>query len=339
MKNPRLITAFKILFILGIFIILLLNLDITELYQNLENIAWPWFSIVVFIAFLDQVIMGLKWNILLNTFNIHVPWIAPVLAYLRGKIFKLTAPSTLGIDAYKTYFLRNHYHCSTTAVATTIIIERFFGAVSSLLIICLLLYFSIPEFLPQLSDMVIILSVLGSISIFILVFLCIDFAQYLKPLNLPHWLPKFIIKGVRAITGNLHIIQKKPAKIWLYFILSTGEKISYGSAIYFAAYAMGYHELNYLYIISATPLMALLERLPVSISGIGLREGFMVLLLSPAGLGVTPAISIALVVRFAEIVLIILLAGVWFIKKDRFKKTGQTRGFILSCWRKFDETR
>ena len=79
---------------------------------------------------------------------------------------------------------------------------------------------------------------------------------------------------------------------------------------------MGYHELNYLYIISATPLMALLERLPVSISGIGLREGFMVLLLSPAGLGVTPAISIALVVRFAEIVLIILLAGVWFIKKD-----------------------
>lgn len=316
MKRSRFITICKILLILIILALLLLNLDVRELYQNLENIAWSWFFIVVFVAFLDQVIMGLKWNILLNAFDIHVPWIAPVLAYLRGKIFKLTTPSTLGIDAYKTYFLRNHYRCPATTIATTIIIERFFGAISSFLIIALLLSFSIPEIYPNLSDIVIILSVLSTLSIFGLVFVCIDLARYLKPLNLPRWLPKFIVKGFRAITGNLHIIQRKPAKIWLYFILSTGEKLSYGTAIYFSAYAMGHYELSYLYIIAATPLMALLERLPVSISGIGLREGFMVLLLSPAGLGITSAFSIALTVRFAEIVLIILLFGVWFIKNE-----------------------
>lgn len=310
------ITFIKLVIISATCLFLLLNLNFTELYENIESISWPFFALVVFISFLDQVIIGLKWNILLAAFNVHVPWSAPVIAYLRGKFFKLTMPSTIGIDAYKIYYLHKYHSSPPTKVATTVVIERFFGAISSLLVISLLLYFSLPEFLPNLSQYILYMSVGGTVAILLCVYSIIYFAQYLKPLTLPSWLPKFVIKGVNGITGNLQVIQKQSTKIWSFFIFSSLEKLSYGSAIYVAAIALGHQDIGFLYIIAATPLMALLERLPISISSIGLREGFIVLLLSPFDLSVTQAMSIALLIRFAEIIQLILLSGVWFTKKE-----------------------
>jgi len=105
--------------------------------------------------------------------------------------------------------------------------------------------------------------------------------------------------------------------------LSTVEKISYGSAIYFSGLALGLSDVSYLFFIATTPLLALLERLPISISAIGIREGLFVILFAPFYHDATQAISVALVMRASEITQIILLAGVWLIdhQPETFKET------------------
>jgi uncharacterized membrane protein YbhN (UPF0104 family) len=84
--------------------------------------------------------------------------------------------------------------------------------------------------------------------------------------------------------------------------------------VYFAARAIGFSEANYLYIVAATPVLSLLEKLPVSFSTIGIREGMFVLLFAPLGINATAAISIALVLRSAEIAQIVLCSFIWLMR-------------------------
>ena len=61
-------------------------------------------------------------------------------------------------------------------------------------------------------------------------------------------------------------MKQERRNVWYFYFLSIVEKIAYGSALYFSARAIGLTELDYIYVIAATPVLALLERLPISIS-------------------------------------------------------------------------
>ena len=80
--------------------------------------------------------------------------------------------------------------------------------------------------------------------------------------------------------------------------------------------ALGLNQIDYLYIIASTPLLALLERLPVSISAIGVKEGLYVVLLAPYHIDPAVAIAVALVSRLAEIVMVILCSFLWLGRHD-----------------------
>ena len=75
-------------------------------------------------------------------------------------------------------------------------------------------------------------------------------------------------------------------------------------------------QIEFLYIISAMPLLALLERLPVSIAAIGVREGLIVVLLAPYHLDPAIAVAVALVVRLGEMAMVLLCLFLWLGKHD-----------------------
>lgn len=99
----------KLAFSLAIVALLASLVDPAALWQLLANISLPLFALVVVIALADVVLMGLKWNILLKAFGVTVSNAATVLAYLRSRVFVYAAPSTLGVDTYKVYFLRKYF--------------------------------------------------------------------------------------------------------------------------------------------------------------------------------------------------------------------------------------
>ena len=99
----------------------------------------------------------------------------------------------------------------------------------------------------------------------------------------------------------------------MYFILSIAEKTSYGLAVYFSARAIGLTEPGPLLIISIAPIVALLERLPISVSAIGIREGLFVILFSPFYDDLTIPLTISLVLRAAEMMQVLIFLLAWFI--------------------------
>ena len=135
-------TALKYLFIIVAIVFIVSLIDFDEFMNLASSISFIYFAIVVLIVVFDQAFMGAKWHYLLRVFHVNVPISVPILAYLRGRIFMFVAPSSLGIDAYKAYCV-NKYHKSMPPIVSSILVERAFGAMSSIAILFLLLPFCV----------------------------------------------------------------------------------------------------------------------------------------------------------------------------------------------------
>lgn len=306
----------KLIFVLALIAFLASLVDPQELWRLLTHISLPLFSIVVLIALLDLVFMGLKWNILLDTFQVKVSNYGTVMAYLRSRIFAFIAPSTLGVDTYKVYFLKKYYNCPIAPVTSSIIVERALGLLSSLGIASLLLWFAMEPFDIEQKHLVAAAGIVCFIALLLLIHLITRYSYKLNKLGIPKIIPSRISHLLSVLFSNFQKIEGSESRLWLYFFLSMLEKLAYGSAIYFSARAIGLEEISFSFIIAATPLLALLERLPISFSTIGVREGLYVVLLSPFYSDTTIPISIALTLRCAEMIQIGLFSFVWFFQHE-----------------------
>lgn len=319
-KIPKnLAYAIKIAFIISIVFVLMRFIEINEMKRLFLQISIPLFSLIFLFATIDQIILGLKWNILLKAFNVHVPVYAPIVACLRGKVFKLFIPTSIGVDIYKSYYIKK-YGYAITHIISSIIVERFVGMLSSVAIILLLFHFVSKAFIFAPSKIITIGGIVGFAGICVGLYMILGNILKIQQITIPNFFPfklkRFINDFFKAIT----VIKSRRSCIMKYFVFSMGEKLFFGTCIYFSAKSIGLEEISYLYIISASPFLALLERLPFSVSAIGIREGLFVVLLRPYSIDTTTAVSVALTLRSAELCLIFVCLVFWLIngKNDKF---------------------
>ena len=69
--------------------------------------------------------------------------------------------------------------------------------------------------------------------------------------------------------------------------------------------------MSLLFVVSATPVLSLIDRLPISFSSIGVREGMLVIILKPFGVDASTALSVALLIRGIELMQILLFTLLW----------------------------
>lgn len=308
-KNNNLL---KFIFIVCAITTIILLIDVNQFIDLIRQVSVPFFLLVLLIVIFDQAFMGAKWNFLLHIFKVKVPPWVPVLAYLRGRIFMFVAPSSLGLDAYKLYCIRK-YHRKLSPIISSIVIERSFGILSSLGIVLLLLPFSIHVFDFDYKDYVILISISGFISLCLLLHLIQTYADLALKIRLPGFFPEKIHYLLNVFLINIAKLKNGRKQVWIYFVLSLAEKTAYGLAVYFSARTIGLTEPGPLLIISIAPIVALLERLPISVSAIGIREGLFVLLFSPFYDDITIPLTISLVLRAAEMIQMIVFLLTWFI--------------------------
>lgn len=303
----------KIICLIASIFILIHFVEINEMKEIILNISLPLFFLIILFIVLDRVILGLKWNILLKAFNINIPKYAPIVAYFRGKVLKLFIPTEIGVDIYKTYYIRK-YGVAATHVVSSIIVERFVGMLSSLAIISLLIYFLANSFMYEHTKIATIIGLIVFVGLWLILYIILGNIVSIQRTTIPGFLPckfkRFINDFYKAIT----IIKEKRKHVMRYYAISIGEKLFFGTCIFFSAKSIGLEGISYFYVISASPFLALLERIPFSISAIGIREGLFIVLFRPYDIDATTAVSVALAFRSAEMCLVFICIFFWVIK-------------------------
>lgn len=316
-KNKILLIV-KITFIIFICTLLYRIFDWKQVGQAFQNVSIGYFLIVMIVIMGDKIIMGMKWNILLNLYNVSVPYYVPIIAYLKGMVFPLFIPSNVGIDIYKAYHLKK-YDNSLSKIISSIVVERIIGILSSIAMISLMLPFSVRFFPTSHKNFLII-------SGYLLFLVITSFVVFIIPrgtsIRFPRkikFLPAAFYNKIDKFLLSLSLIKDKKSHIIIYYFSSIIEKAFYGLAIFFSTRAIGFLEIDFFFIIAATPFLALLERIPISFCALGLREGLIVFLLKPYIESPELSFSVAIVLRSAEILAIFLSLFLW-IKSDRSGK-------------------
>lgn len=293
-------------------------LDIGLLKELILKTDKTLFILSVLLAFFRVVIGGMRWNALLKIKKYNFSIFKLTKYYFIGMFFGFFLPTAIGGDVARGFYLFNQ-GVRKKEVASSIIVERFFGMLS-LVVISMLATSFCDKIIHnnQIKIMIIGLSI-----VFFLVFY---FLFHLKSIYLSNLVPRSIIEKIKPVKNLLEDIRtyNYSNTLWLCLIISIIFQILGIISIYLVALALGSSE-EFIYFLIFVPIVWLTSMIPVTLNGLGVREGAFVILF--AGIGMPKEMCMAISTLFLFQLMLLSLLGLFLFLSDKkhlytFKKFG-----------------
>ena len=256
--------------------------DSEELGSALHDLRPGWILAAILAQFIAVGFGVLRWQWLTQAEGRELPLRWFILTYLKGRFVGVFTPSTTGLDAYRILAVRR-YTGDTSCGSRPILAEKVFGLLALGLVACPCISLSSVG----MDQEVALLSTLGLVGATLI---------GLSLLRQPHRLATLVVvlpKRVRPLaTRGLELVSLERLDFGTSIkaaLLSVGSHTLTAAVFVFSALALG---------IDAPPdqlfltgvLIILGTLLPITMGGIGVREGLSVTLLGAVGVAAPPAL-------------------------------------------------
>lgn len=248
-------------------------------------------------------VSALRWKIILADSRIHLPWFEAFRAYVLALFYGTFLPGVLGGDAIRIGICVDRTHCPVGTSTAAVLLERIGGVVS---LFCLLFFsYSIsPEVLNNLipvQDNQLILGI-GISGIVGLVVVIISRSRWIG------WLPEQrsnsladnILGFLRSFATTLAKLHIRSLLIILVYCMVFQVLDIMASFTLARAIGIQLSPLTYFVVI---PLTYLVLMLPISLGGLGLREGTLAFLLSRFGVATSDAVMLSFLIYLNRMII------------------------------------
>jgi uncharacterized membrane protein YbhN (UPF0104 family) len=243
-------------------------------FQNLRLELWlAAFSLCV----LMQVISGWRWQLLARPLGFHGRVRDYTSYYFIGMYFNLLLPTSVGGDVVRAWFL-DHRKGRRLAALVSVLVDRASGLLVLLLVACTAVIVC-----PISLETWVIVSVWGMTA-------CAGLALVLLPVvvrKLGRW-----NRFRRLVEGAQYYLQH-PRLLLVTAGLSLGVQAANVVMVCLLGWAIN-AQVPAIYYWVFVPMICLLTLLPISLNGMGIREGGTVLLLAPVGVEESIALCLAI---------------------------------------------
>jgi glycosyltransferase 2 family protein len=304
--KPLLIFLLKLLVSGGLLAYFLSRIHIERFVDTFASAKFSYIALALAVYLVTQGISAARWLTLARPIGIKTPFPDMVRYYLIGMFFNLFAPGTVGGDVSRVYYLvkDEEAHAKGRAVTTvhaamSVLMDRGIGMLVLVWLGAagLLLFpeYSIPTPVRT-AVLLLALAILAGVLLIPLVqrVLPDDGHQLLVKLRLAlrsyrtHWRAV----GVAALLSMVvHLIQA-----WMH--------VAMGRALDL--------DLPFSFCIIVYPLVGTFAAIPISVNGLGLREGGYVFLLAVLGIGTEKAVAFGILL-FLIVALDSLIGGLLFL--------------------------
>jgi len=270
--------------------VVLRNVEWSKLLVLLETVDWRWWIAGFATSMVVQVIAAVRWSALARPIGFRFPIGFFIWRFFEGMFFSLCLPTSIGGDVVKAYRLAASTHGRLLA-GCTVLADRLTGlaALGVLAGAALIGKNNSLQLIPTLAiGAVLLLAVLG--------------ALWLGTRSLNSLLAIFPAEHpARHLISRLLPYQRQPnlmprAVGWSLIVQMGG-----CLAVALISRSIGV-DLPLIVWFTVVPLVALAMVLPISISGVGVREGGLALLLAPSGVPTEQAVAIGLLWFLTSIV-------------------------------------
>jgi glycosyltransferase 2 family protein len=307
-KNKLMFTFAKLFVTIILIAYLFSKLNFSVLSEKIETVRWLPLFLCVLVGHADRLIMAFKWRFLIQSSGVSITLVISVIITYMGNFAGQFLPAGVGEDITRIFLLRN-LRLPATEVTSSIAVERIFG-LTALLVTSLLSLFAGRlwgvQTPPRLGW------ILMGILAFMLIFVLLSFTLLIK--HAEKWHLRFIEKyslvtKIYRVIESYHRYSKRKKILTTFFLLSIIEVIFVTVVFYFGCQAL-YIDIAFVQLLMVIPIVLLVQRIPVSINGIGVQEGMMGYYFLKLGHSLESAVLLSLMLRVIQV--IILAPGGFF---------------------------
>lgn len=256
---------------------------------KLANVWWLAAGVLVF--FLCTIVATARWKILLAVQDINMTWLRTWQLFMIGMFFNLFMLGSTGGDVVKMFLTMREARNNKAAALLSVFMDRVIGMLALIFLSVGFLYFRY-DLLNHAEGSSTLLNLLLWLMAAALLVIVGMFA--VSALGWVHYLPQWTpLRGrIVEISAACHMYAKGwRLTIWA-FLISFPLFGMFFTTFYCAARAFT-DQLGIVDIFSVMPIVAVITAIPISVSGIGLRESLFVSLLAPFGVAAAIATLIS----------------------------------------------
>jgi uncharacterized protein (TIRG00374 family) len=319
--NSRARLAGKVLVSAGLIAFILHKISVPDLWGILKSVDGRWLGTAVLIFLTSNIVGGYQWHVLLAASGVRLPAHRTIGFYFVGLFFNNFLPASIGGDAIKVYDV-SRIGSSVFQVVAVTVLDRIIGIFS----LCLLACFSVIG----LARSELTFTLWPYLLIFIACMTPVLGFYFLRPLSrVLRWLVRLLLPPAWSMRGSsmldyLGAFRSKKMLILRLMLLSVF--IQAMRVITHVLVALAFGVPMDIVIIGLffvfVPVLSLAMIPPITINGLGIREGLGILLLARAGIGQTDAFAIEFLTYAVSVV--ISLLGLAFFVARRAPRTSPT---------------
>jgi uncharacterized protein (TIRG00374 family) len=304
--KPLLILLMKLLVSGGLLVFFFTRIHIERFLHTLAIADFSYVAVALVIYLLTQFVSALRWAVLARPLGFDARLQDFSFYYLIGMFFNLFAPSTVGGDVSRVYYLardgekerQQGWAASTVPAAVSVFMDRAVGMAALVWLgaagLALFPFYAVPSTIRYLTFALALALIVGPLLVSWLVRL------------LPEDSHPMVVKlrlALRAYRIQWRVI---PRAILLSLIVQAWIHLLMGKALHI--------NIPFSFCIILYPLVGTFAAIPISFNGIGLREGGYLFLLGLVGVSSEQGIAFGLLV-FLIVVVDSLVGGLLFLVK------------------------
>ena len=307
---------------ISIFLIIyiLQKIDTAELLETIKSADIYLLIIAFSVNGIGMIPRIYKWQIILEVQEIYVPFKTLLTFSLTSSFFSIFLPTAYGGDVVRAYDVSKYSNKKLESV-TSILVDRWSGALALFLIAALALLFGYD----LIQDIRIVLFIIGVLLLMLITIIIIYHKNEIKKIKIITKIITFLDR--KDILTNLydtfHIYRyhkRESIEILALSFLAQVIAVLYYPLI---AYSLGL-DVPFVYFYIFIPIILVILMLPISIGGIGVREGAFIFFFNKVGVLPYEAVSLALV-AFGLYLIWGLIGGVVYAIRDPQKSQSKNK--------------
>ncbi|OQY45871.1 MAG: hypothetical protein B6242_09195 [Anaerolineaceae bacterium 4572_78] len=274
-NRKRLFDILRIIVSIALIYFIFIIVDRDKLTDIFHNAHRGWIIASLALSLIGVVIRGWRWQILLNVLGVHVPIAELVNIYFIGFLFNNLLPSGLGGDAIRMIELKK-YSENISDVVTSVLVDRLIGLFGGLTLALIALAFRWDTVPYEIA----VSSVIVFGGIMLVGFLLVNRSLYLALQKIS---PIKKIAGIPFINNLFESFQTYNLKaLWQSFLVSILFNISLIAMNVTIGWSLGI-DIALVHYLVFVPIAGMMLILPVSLGGLGVREGTYIMLFEQVG--------------------------------------------------------
>jgi uncharacterized membrane protein YbhN (UPF0104 family) len=286
--------ALKLSVSIILLVVLFSRIDVAQLWQTARLASVPWLVVALAVFGASTIVAVWRWNLLLKTQRLEIGFQSLLGTFMVATYFNNFLPSNIGGDVIRIGDTGRHANSKTLA-ATVVLMDRILGLIALVFIAALgataigrLHHTAAPIWPVWLWAGFLA----GAAATTPAVFAPAGFGRLLRPLTVFH--PEWVGGRITTLTGALARFGEDPGALVVAFAGAIVVQITL--VLYYFAVAYALHlDIAFWDLAVVIPMSFVVQLLPVSVGGFGVREAFFSYYFHRIGQPIEDAVLLSLV--------------------------------------------